>query len=77
MNYDPEKVGDEKPGAVQLERTASSSEDSNDARIAEFTPAEQRKIVHRVDRRLVVTLGFLYCVSLMDRTNLSNANIAG
>jgi hypothetical protein len=43
----------------------------------EFTPAEQRKIIHRVDRRLVVTVGVLYCISLMDRTNLSSANIAG
>lgn len=43
----------------------------------EFTPEEQRRIVRRVDRRLVTTLGVLYCVSLMDRTNLGAANIAG
>ncbi|PVI06724.1 phthalate transporter-like protein [Periconia macrospinosa] len=43
----------------------------------EFTPAEQRKIIHRVDRRLVITLGVLYCISLIDRGNLSTANIAG
>jgi len=70
MAYDPEKSD-----AQELERTIS--DDSNDARIAEFTPAEQRKIIHRVDRRLVTTLGILYCCSLMDRTNLGAANIAG
>jgi hypothetical protein len=43
----------------------------------EFSPAEQRKIVHRIDRRLVLTVGVLYCISLMDRTNLSAAAIAG
>jgi GTP1/Obg family GTP-binding protein len=43
----------------------------------EFSPKEQRKIIHRIDRRLVVTVGVLYCISLMDRTNLSAANIAG
>lgn len=43
----------------------------------EFTPEEQRKIIHRIDRRLVVTVGVLYCISLMDRTNLSAASIAG
>lgn len=43
----------------------------------EFSPTEQRKIIHRVDRRLVVTVGVLYCISLMDRTNLSAAAIAG
>lgn len=40
-------------------------------------PAEQARIVRRIDRRLVTTLGFMYCVSLMDRTNLGAANIAG
>lgn len=43
----------------------------------EFTPEEQKRIIKRVDRRLVTTLGVLYCVSLMDRTNLGAANIAG
>lgn len=43
----------------------------------EFTPQEQKKIIHRVDRRLVLTVGILYCISLMDRTNLSAAAIAG
>ncbi|KKY24692.1 putative phthalate transporter [Diplodia seriata] len=42
-----------------------------------FTPSEQRKIIRRIDLRLVVTVGVMYCVSLMDRTNLSAANIAG
>lgn len=43
----------------------------------EFTYKEQRKIIHRIDRRLVTICGFAYCISLMDRTNLSNAAIAG
>lgn len=42
-----------------------------------FTQAEQRSIIRRVDRRLVITVGAMYCVSLMDRTNMSAANIAG
>ena len=42
-----------------------------------FTPAEQKKIIHRLDRRLVAVVGVMYCVSLMDRSNLSNAAIAG
>lgn len=43
----------------------------------EFTPEEQKRIIQRIDRRLVITLGVLYCVSLMDRTNLGAAVIAG
>jgi hypothetical protein len=42
-----------------------------------FTPEEQKSIIRRIDRRLVVTVGAMYCVSLMDRTNMSAANIAG
>ncbi|RFU80817.1 phthalate transporter [Trichoderma arundinaceum] len=42
-----------------------------------FTPTEQRSIIRRIDRRLVITVGAMYCVSLMDRTNMSAANIAG
>lgn len=42
-----------------------------------FTKAEQRRIIGRIDRRLVVMVGAMYCVSLMDRTNMSSANIAG
>ncbi|KAM0517668.1 hypothetical protein ACHAPE_004640 [Trichoderma viride] len=42
-----------------------------------FTQAEQRSIIRRIDRRLVITVGAMYCISLMDRTNMSAANIAG
>lgn len=42
-----------------------------------FTPEEEKKIIRHVDRRLVLTVGAMYCISLMDRTNLGAANIAG
>lgn len=42
-----------------------------------LTPQEQRRVVRRVDRRLIVTCGLMYCISLIDRTNLSAAAIAG
>jgi len=50
---------------------------SDEAILAEFSPAEEKRIMHKIDRRLVLTVGFMYCISLMDRTNLSAANIAG
>ncbi|KAF8859312.1 MFS general substrate transporter [Acephala macrosclerotiorum] len=65
----------EKGGVQHIEPTVS--EESNDAHIAEFTPEEQKKIIHRIDRRLVTTLGVIYMSSIMDRTNLGAANIAG
>lgn len=43
----------------------------------QYDAGEQQKIIHRLDRRLIVTTGAMYCVSLMDRTNMPNAAIAG
>lgn len=43
----------------------------------EYSYKEQRKIIHRIDRRLVTICGLAYCISLMDRTNTSMAAIAG
>ena len=42
-----------------------------------YSYQEQRAIIRRIDRRLVVTLGLIYCVSQIDRGNLGNASIAG
>ncbi|KAL2842029.1 phthalate transporter [Aspergillus pseudoustus] len=54
-----------------------AAEKSPDDIINSVSAAEERRIVRRIDRRLVVTLGVLYCVSLMDRSNLGAAAIAG
>lgn len=43
----------------------------------EFTLAEQRKIIHKVDRRLLTILGLMQAVSFLDRANMSNAAVAG
>lgn len=50
---------------------------ANDERITAFSPQQQKSIVRRIDMRLVLTLGFLYCISLLDRTNLGAASVAG
>lgn len=65
-----EKVDLEKTIEVNhFERTISvdSIETANDARINALTPEEQKKLISKIDCRLVLTLGFMYCVSLMDR----------
>ncbi|KAB5576340.1 phthalate transporter [Coniochaeta sp. 2T2.1] len=48
-----------------------------DPRINAYTLAEQKKIYRRIDIRLVVTLGCMYMISLLDRTNLGAASVAG
>jgi hypothetical protein len=66
---------DEKGGIQEIERV--DSESNNQAIIDSLTPEEQKKIIRKVDLRLIPTLGFMYCVSLMDRTNLGVAMVAG
>lgn len=66
----------ETPRKISIDLSEKNNHDL-DERINAFTPEEQKKIIRRVDRRLVLTLGFLYCVSLMDRTNLGIAVVAG
>ncbi|KAK5069152.1 hypothetical protein LTR64_008695 [Lithohypha guttulata] len=71
-SYD-EKVHD----AGQLERPSSGISDRhNNAVIDEFSLEEKKKLIRRIDKRLVLTLGFMYCVSLMDRTNTGVAVVA-
>lgn len=43
----------------------------------EFSEDEIRKVRHKVDRRLISVCALLVMISLLDRSNLSNANIAG
>lgn len=49
----------------------------NQAIIDSWNTRDVKKVMWRVDLRLVLMLGLLYGVSLMDRTNLPNASIAG
>ena len=62
-----------------VNRTVSGDAESSKgfAEEVEFTPEQQRKILHKVDRRLITVSGLLVAVSLMDRANLGNAAIAG
>jgi hypothetical protein len=43
----------------------------------QFGQVETRKIIRKVDRRLIPMSGLLVAICLLDRANLSNANIAG
>jgi len=63
----------EKEMAEHLERCESTTHESNNAGL----PLDARRIVHKIDRRLITALGLMFAVSLMDRTNLASANIAG
>ena len=49
----------------------------DDRLLANWSEADQKRLIRRVDLRLIPLCGVMYCVSLLDRTNLSNAAIAG
>lgn len=42
-----------------------------------LTKAQQRSVMRRLDLRVTVATGAIFCISLMDRTNLGVASIAG
>lgn len=70
----------EKPIAVHEEIECNvGNEDANkvESDDFDFTPDEQKKIIRRVDYRLIVTIGIMYCISLVDRVNMGAANLAG
>lgn len=71
----------EKQAGIEVENvsTRKSQEMSPDEKIDNlgFTEDDWRKIKRRIDRRLVVTCGVLYVISVMDRTNVGAAAIAG
>ncbi|KAL8671622.1 MAG: hypothetical protein Q9168_003873 [Polycauliona sp. 1 TL-2023] len=63
-NYQVDENGRPRPG-------------NYDPIIAQYSDAEINRIIRKVDFRLVPLCGLMYCVSLLDRTNVSNAAIAG
>lgn len=50
---------------------------SHDQLLVEFDKKEEKKLIRRVDRRLLPMLGVLYSIALIDRVNISAARISG
>ncbi|TLD19212.1 hypothetical protein PspLS_10040 [Pyricularia sp. CBS 133598] len=71
--------------SVDLEKSASvehvsTSGMGSEVELSEahgFTEKERKKLMRRIDLRLLPILGLIYCISLIDRTNLGMAMIAG
>ncbi|OLN92772.1 High-affinity nicotinic acid transporter 2 [Colletotrichum chlorophyti] len=73
-------MAESKDQSLVHDRQSSVSGENMDATCSnefEFTPEEQKRIMRRVDVRLVVTVGLLYCFSVIDRSNLPSAAVAG
>ncbi|KEF56660.1 uncharacterized protein A1O9_06849 [Exophiala aquamarina CBS 119918] len=71
-NYETEKVDDASHG--EHERVTSQSPSSS---ADEFDVSNEKKLMRKVDWRLLPILGALYSIALIDRVNISNARVAG
>ena len=73
---DLERDHEKHPAGIeaQVENISSSDSVTDDE---EFTAAEAKSIIRRVDIRVVGVCALGYSVSLMDRSNLGYAAIAG
>jgi MFS family permease len=72
-------LADEKAELGQVEK-ADSVSSNNAGHVLEgqdWTPEEERKIVRKADLRVFPMLCFVFGLSLLDRTNISSAHIAG
>jgi len=75
----------EKPNEQYLERTGtetgSTRSPADDGNGSADYPGKgsdmEKRLLRRIDLRLVPALGFMYACSLMDRTNLPNARVSG
>jgi hypothetical protein len=63
----PDQEANEK--ITELEDVSMPPTESLDAIISSFSDKELRILKRKIDLRLVVTLGFMYCISLMVRCN--------
>jgi hypothetical protein len=59
----PDQEANEK--ITELEDVSMPPTESLDAIISSFSDKELRTLKRKIDLRLVVTLGFMYCISLM------------
>lgn len=78
-----EKNADDLGHALEMEMAMDTVDKPSAQQLAdpdadeEFSYAEQRKIIHKVDRRLLIIAGLMQAVSFLDRANMSNAAVAG
>ncbi|KAK3648074.1 hypothetical protein LTR56_007774 [Elasticomyces elasticus] len=64
--------------AMQLEKLGPKEKaDAIAANFVRPTPEEERKVIRKLDRRLLPLVFILYSLAVLDRSNLGNARLAG
>ena len=75
-NYDSEDEESRSRGRTPRRRREASVI-STASSFQLYTPDEEKAVVRKFDRRLVVFVALLYMLSFLDRSNIGNARIAG
>lgn len=65
----------EEKGGVELVETISNG--SNNSQELIFDEKETKRLIRKIDWRLLPFLALLYLLSFLDRTNIGNARLAG
>jgi hypothetical protein len=69
---------DEKAQEIDVEHVnTAKSEDAAHVPVAEFTKEEEEAVIRKLDWHLMPLIFVLYSLSVLDRSNLGNAKIAG
>jgi len=71
----PVSTIDEKGGRVELYETVSTDSQTSIGPV--FDEKATRRLVRKIDMRLLPFLALLYLLSFLDRTNIGNARLAG
>lgn len=74
---DIEQVPHEKDPAIHNEFSRGGMSQEDIAFVANFPDERKKKILRKVDLRLVPMLVLLYLIAYLDKTNIGNAKIEG
>jgi hypothetical protein len=68
---------EDKSYSMEVEKALHGQDDTPSQESEILSPEQQKKLLRRIDRRLIGITGLIYCISLMDRNNLGAAALAG
>lgn len=72
-----EQLYDTATTVAEKQPTETSSAPSMHENDVILSPAEEKRLLRKVDRNVIPILGLLYLLSFLDRTNLGNAKLGG
>ncbi|KAI4170757.1 MAG: hypothetical protein LQ343_004719 [Gyalolechia ehrenbergii] len=75
--YDCENASDEAEKTVVEHVDSEADQASSSQQSLHYTSSEEKAVVKKFDRRLVLFIACLYMLGFLDRSNIGNARIAG